>query len=121
MRRRVERTLRTLTSKPAPHDGKELIHLYAQQHLSRLAPGSAGRRRNLQDVTRFLTFAVEECDAPLQWAPLKGQKRRALVGTASRLAILDQVISRSTKENQHSNAVGALKLQCQLTRLLEGG
>jgi hypothetical protein len=37
------------------------------------------------------------------------------------MAILDKVISRSIKENQHSNAVGALKLQCQLTRLFEGG
>ena len=82
VRRRVERTLQTLATKPVPHDGKELMHLYEQQHLSELAPGSAGRRRNLQDVARFLTFAVEECDAPQQWLPLKGQKRRELVGAA---------------------------------------
>jgi integrase len=82
VRRRVERTLQTLTTKPVPHDGKELMLRYEQQHLGELAPGSAGRRRNLQEVARFLTFAVEECDAPQQWLPLKGQKRRDLVGAA---------------------------------------
>ena len=38
----------------------------------------------------------------------------------SRLALLDEVIEASIRTKQHSNAVGALKLQAQLTRLLEG-
>ena len=38
----------------------------------------------------------------------------------SRLALLDEVIEASIRSKQHSNAVGALKLQAQLTRLLEG-
>ena len=38
----------------------------------------------------------------------------------SRLALLDEIIEASIKCKQHSNAVGALKLQAQLTRLLEG-
>ena len=38
----------------------------------------------------------------------------------SRLALLDQIIEASIRCKQHSNAVGALKLQAQLTRLLEG-
>ena len=38
----------------------------------------------------------------------------------SRLALLDKVIEASIRTKQHSNAVGALKLQAQLTRLLEG-
>ena len=37
----------------------------------------------------------------------------------SRLALLDEVIEASIRTKQHSNAVGALKLQAQLTRLLE--
>ena len=37
----------------------------------------------------------------------------------SRLALLDEIIEASIKCKQHSNAVGALKLQAQLTRLLE--
>ena len=39
----------------------------------------------------------------------------------SRLALLDKIIEESINSDQHSNAVGALKLQAQLTRLLEGG
>jgi len=38
----------------------------------------------------------------------------------SRLALLDEIIEQSIRCKQHSNAVGALKLQAQLTRLLEG-
>ena len=37
----------------------------------------------------------------------------------SRLALLDEIIESSIRTKQHSNAVGALKLQAQLTRLLE--
>ena len=39
---------------------------------------------------------------------------------ASRLALLDKIVDSSINTKQHSNAVGALKLQAQLTRLLEG-
>ncbi len=38
----------------------------------------------------------------------------------SRLALLDEIIEASIRTKQHSNAVGALKLQAQLTRLLDG-
>ena len=38
----------------------------------------------------------------------------------SRLALLDEIIESSIRTKQHSNAVGALKLQAQLTRLLDG-
>ena len=37
---------------------------------------------------------------------------------ASRLGVLDKVIQQSMKSGQHSNAIGALKLQAQLTQLL---
>ena len=46
-------------------------------------------------------------------------ERSDFLGT--RLALLDEIIEASIRYNQHSNAVGALKLQAQLTRLLEGG
>lgn len=45
-------------------------------------------------------------------------ERSDFLGT--RLALLDEVIEASIRFKQHSNAVGALKLQAQLTRLLEG-
>ena len=38
---------------------------------------------------------------------------------ASRMTILDKVIESSIASGQHSNAVGALKLQAELTRLLD--
>ena len=37
---------------------------------------------------------------------------------ASRLALLDEVIQASIRSKQHSNAVGALRLQAELTQLL---
>lgn len=38
---------------------------------------------------------------------------------ASRMALLDKIIDASVRDGQHSNAIGAAKLQCQLARLLE--
>ena len=37
----------------------------------------------------------------------------------SRLALLDKIIDASINTKQHSNAVGALRLQAELTRLLD--
>ena len=45
-------------------------------------------------------------------------ERSDFLGT--RLALLDEIIEASIRCKQHSNAVGALKLQAQLTRLLDG-
>ena len=45
-------------------------------------------------------------------------ERHDFLGT--RLALLDEIIEASIRSKQHSNAIGALKLQAQLTRLLEG-
>ena len=45
-------------------------------------------------------------------------KRSDFLGT--RLALLDEIIEASIRSKQHSNAVGALKLQARLTRQLEG-
>ena len=39
---------------------------------------------------------------------------------ASRLALLDKIAEESIACKQHSNAIGALKLQTQITRLLDG-
>ena len=38
---------------------------------------------------------------------------------SSRSALLDEVIEASIRTRQHSNAVGALRLQAELTRLLD--
>ena len=39
---------------------------------------------------------------------------------ASRLALLDKIAEESIACKKHSNAIGALKLQAQITRLLDG-
>ncbi len=39
---------------------------------------------------------------------------------ASRIALLDKITEASIKAGQHSNAIGALRLQAELTRLLDG-
>ena len=44
-------------------------------------------------------------------------ERNDFLGT--RLALLDEIIEASIRTKQHSNAVGALKLQAELTRLLD--
>lgn len=77
---RIRRTLEALASKPAPRDGRELFEAYERMHLSTLEPGSEGRRRNLQDVARFLNYAVDQCGAPVTWRPPAAEQRRALVG-----------------------------------------
>ena len=45
-------------------------------------------------------------------------ERSDFLGT--RLALFDEIIEASIRCKQHSNAVSALKLQAQPTRLLEG-
>ena len=45
-------------------------------------------------------------------------ERSDFLGT--RLALLDEIIEASIRCKQHCTSVGALKLQAQLTRLLEG-
>ena len=44
-------------------------------------------------------------------------ERSEFLGT--RLTVLEEIIEASIRCKQHSNAIGALKLQAQLTRLLE--
>ena len=40
---------------------------------------------------------------------------------ASRIALLDKIAEKSIAQGQNSNAVGALRLQAELTRLLDKG
>ena len=77
---RIRRTLEALNSKPAPRDGREVLERYAELHLGGLEAGGEGRRRNLQDVARFLNYAVDHCGAPVTWRPPAAETRRDLVG-----------------------------------------
>lgn len=78
---RIERAIALINaSKGAASNGRELMRLYAQKHLSSIAAGGEGRKRNLLDVERFLTFAVKKCGAEPCWLPLNSDDRRDLIG-----------------------------------------
>ena len=66
---RLERLLASLTSRPLPRDGPELLRAYARQHFAASPPGGQGRRRQIGDVARFLRWAVERRGAPCVGCP----------------------------------------------------
>ena len=78
----------------------------------------------------ILQFCTEEWGVQKRQAETYLQRAREIIKAdysversdflGTRLALLDEIIEASIRCKQHSNAVGALKLQAQLTRLLEG-
>ena len=78
----------------------------------------------------ILRFCAEEWGVQKRQAETYIQRAREIIKAdysversdflGTRLALLDEIIEASIRCKQHSNAVGALKLQAQLTRLLEG-
>ena len=78
----------------------------------------------------ILQFCTEEWGVQKRQAETYLQRAREIIKAdysversdflGTRLALLDEIIEASIRSKQHSNAVGALKLQAQLTRLLEG-
>jgi integrase len=83
---RVQRTLVALQGKPAPRDGGTLMRRYAELFFKDCPPGGTGRKRNLLDVARFLTFAVDECGAPTRFLPPSRAKIEELIGPAETTA-----------------------------------
>lgn len=80
-RSRIARVLQLLEQpKRAPHDGRSLMTAYTKQFLAEVAPGAAGRKRNLLDVGRFLTFSVTRCGAAQQWSPPGADAVEELIG-----------------------------------------
>lgn len=80
--KRVERTLEALRSRPCPRDGGTLMRRYAERFFEDCPPGGTGRKRNLLDVARFLTYAVDECGAPTRFYPPSKAKINELIGSA---------------------------------------
>ena len=78
----------------------------------------------------ILRFCTEEWGVQKRQAETYLQRAREIIKAdysversdflGTRLALLDEIIEASIRSKQHSNAVGALKLQAQLNRLLEG-
>jgi integrase len=86
LRTRVERTLEALQSRPCPRDGSSLMRRYAERFFNGCPPGGVGRKRNLLDVARFLSYAVEECGAPVRFMPPSRAKLNELIGSAETTA-----------------------------------
>lgn len=78
----------------------------------------------------ILRFCAEEWGVQKRQAETYLQRAREIIKAdysversdflGTRLALLDEIIEANIRCKQHSNAIGALKLQAQLTRLLEG-
>jgi integrase len=83
---RVERTLEALKSRPCPRDGNTLMRRYAEKFFEGCPSGGVGRKRNLLDVARFLTYAVDECGAPTRFYPPSKAKINELIGSATTTA-----------------------------------
>ncbi len=83
---RLERMLATITSRPTPRDGSELMRAYARQHFGACPPGGQGRKRQLLDVSRFLRWAVERRGAQVSWLPPPAEHLEELVGTRAAAA-----------------------------------
>ena len=83
---RVKRTLEALQSRPCPRDGGTLMRRYADRFFTDCPAGGTGRKRNLLDVARFLTYAVDECGAPTRFYPPSKAKINELIGSAATTA-----------------------------------
>ena len=78
----------------------------------------------------ILRFCTEEWGVQKRQAETYLQRAREIIKAdysversdflGTRLALLEEIIEASIRCKQHSNAVGALKLQARLTKLLEG-
>jgi integrase len=80
---RVERTLMALEHKPMPIDGKSLMKKYANLFFSKMKAGGDGRTRNLNDVSAFLKFAVQEKGKPTRYLPPQKSFINELIGESA--------------------------------------
>lgn len=81
---RTERAVLALKGKPAPRDGATLMRRYADRFFTDNCPaGGVGRKRALLDVARFLTYAVEQCGAPIRYMPPTKAVINELIGSAT--------------------------------------
>jgi integrase len=81
--KRTERAVLALKGKPAPRDGATLMRRYVDRFFADCPPGGVGRKRALQDVARFLTYAVEQCGAPIRYMPPSRAVINELIGSAT--------------------------------------
>jgi hypothetical protein len=79
---RLKRLLATLSSRPTPRDGPELLRAFARQHFANCPAGGQGRRRQIGDCARFLRWAVERRGIPICWTPPPASHLAELIGVS---------------------------------------
>jgi len=82
-RRRLNRALVSLESRPKPRDSRSLLKRYAELHFKGMASGGQGRKRDLGDVVAFLEYAVRKAGAPQRWLPPERAFINELIGVAA--------------------------------------
>ena len=83
LRRRLNRVLGALESRPKPRDSRSLLKRYADLHFKEMTPGGQGRKRDLGDVVGFLEYAVKKAGAPQRWLPPEKAFINELIGIAA--------------------------------------
>jgi hypothetical protein len=90
---RLERLLATLSARPTPRDGPELLRAYTRQHFDHCPPGGQGRKRQILDCARFLRWAVERRGIPVCWAPPPADHLSELIGARATATVPSVPIS----------------------------
>ena len=82
MKKRLDRTLQALNTKPLPRNAEQLFKNYADLFFNRHMPkGGVGRKRNMGDLRAFLNWAVlEKKYLGVEWLPLTAKQYAKYVG-----------------------------------------
>ena len=82
LKKRLERTLQALNTKPLPRNAEQLFKNYADLFFDRNMPkGGFGRKRNMGDLRAFLNWAVlEKKYLGVEWLPLTSKQYAKYVG-----------------------------------------
>ena len=76
LKKRLDRTLQALNTKPRPRNAEQLFKNYADLFFDRTMPkGGVGRKRNMGDLRAFLNWAVlEKKYLGVEWLPLTSKQ-----------------------------------------------
>ena len=82
LKKRLDRTLQALNTKPLPRNAEQLFKNYADLFFDRNMPkGGEGRKRNMGDLRAFLNWAVlEKKYLGVEWLPLTAKQYAKYVG-----------------------------------------
>ena len=83
LKKRLERTLQSLNTKPLPRNAEQLFKNYADLFFNRAMPkGGVGRKRDMGDLRAFLNWTVlEKKYLGVEWLPLTSKQYAKYVGS----------------------------------------